>query len=122
MASELRVNTLKDAAGANSVAMEYVAGGSAKAWGHFEGDAATPTVEDGLNFSSITDSGPGDYECNFTSALANTTYATTITTSQDRYSKTQNILTTRFGIDTKNTSVTKSDSDDVQFNCHGDLA
>ena len=30
MASELRVNTLKDASGNNSVAMEYVAGGSAK--------------------------------------------------------------------------------------------
>ena len=32
MASELRVNTLKDAAGNNSIATSFVAGGSAKAW------------------------------------------------------------------------------------------
>ena len=32
MASELRVNTLKDAAGNNSVATSFVASGSAKAW------------------------------------------------------------------------------------------
>jgi hypothetical protein len=32
MASELRVNTLKDASGNNSIATSFVAGGSAKAW------------------------------------------------------------------------------------------
>ena len=32
MASELRVNTLKDASGNNSVGMSYVAEGSAKQW------------------------------------------------------------------------------------------
>ena len=36
MASELRVNTLKDAAGNNSVATSFVAGGSAKAWVNFK--------------------------------------------------------------------------------------
>ena len=37
MASELRVNTLKDAAGNNSVATSVVASGSAKAWVNFNG-------------------------------------------------------------------------------------
>ena len=32
MASELRVNTLKDAAGNNSIATSFVAGGSAGHW------------------------------------------------------------------------------------------
>ena len=32
MASELRVNTLKDASGNNSIATSFVANGSAKAW------------------------------------------------------------------------------------------
>ena len=32
MASELRVNTLKDASGNNSIATSFVASGSAKAW------------------------------------------------------------------------------------------
>ena len=36
MASELRVNTLKDAAGNNSIATSFVAGGSAKAWVNFQ--------------------------------------------------------------------------------------
>ena len=36
MASELRVNTLKDANGNNSVGLSYVAEGSAKAWVTFD--------------------------------------------------------------------------------------
>ena len=35
MASELRVDTLKDSSGNNSVGMSYVAGGSAKFWVNF---------------------------------------------------------------------------------------
>ena len=45
MASELRVNTLKDASGNNSIATSFVAGGSAKHfWVAFDGtgsDGAT---------------------------------------------------------------------------------
>jgi len=118
--SELRTDTITASDGTSPVTLTKQS--AAKAWGHFEGDAATPVVEDGLNFASITDSGTGNYECNFISALANTTYATTLTTSQDRFSKTQGITTTAVGIDTKDTSVTLSDSDDVQFHLHGDLA
>jgi len=55
MASELRVNTLKDAAGNNSVGMEYVANGSAKAWvAQLDGGA---TAGDSFNFASFTDNG-----------------------------------------------------------------
>ena len=39
MASELRVNTLKDASGNNSVATSTVAQGSAKGWIDFNGTA-----------------------------------------------------------------------------------
>ena len=39
MASELRVNTLKDASGNNSIGLSYVAEGSAKTWGEFDGSA-----------------------------------------------------------------------------------
>ena len=41
MASELRVNTLKDANGNNSIATSFVAGGSAKVWINFDGDTAS---------------------------------------------------------------------------------
>jgi hypothetical protein len=55
MASELRVNTLKDAAGSNEVAMEYVANGSAKAWvAELNGSASAAAS---FNFSSFTDNG-----------------------------------------------------------------
>ena len=76
MASELRVNTLKDAAGNNSVGMTYVAGGSAKAWVNFNGES-TLSVRDSLNIGSVTDNGTGNYTNNFSSAFASATYNTT---------------------------------------------
>ena len=46
MASELRVNTLKDAAGNNSIATSFVAGGSAKTWVNFNGTVAAVAIRD----------------------------------------------------------------------------
>ena len=74
MASELRVNTLKDAAGANSVAMEYVAGGSAKAWVNFNG-TGTIAVRDSLNVSGLVDNSTGDYGVTLSSAMVNADYS-----------------------------------------------
>ena len=73
MASELRVNTLKDASGNNSIATSFVAGGSAKAWGHFEGSDAT--LDDSFNTSSLTDNGTGDFSANFTNSMDSANYA-----------------------------------------------
>ncbi len=77
MASELRVNTLKDAAGNNSVAMQYVAEGSAKAWGHLAAGGAS--LPDSFNLSSIDDDGTGEYGLNYTSAMNSATYSATST-------------------------------------------
>ena len=52
MASELRVNTLKDASGNNSIATSFVANGSAKAWVSYKG-TDTNAVKDSLNISSV---------------------------------------------------------------------
>ena len=68
MASELRVNTLKDAAGNNSIATSFVAGGSAKAWVNFNG--STNATRSSLNIASVTDNGNGDYSYSTTSAYA----------------------------------------------------
>ena len=54
MASELRVNTLKDASGNNSVATSVVASGSAKASLNYKG-TATNSVRYSFNVSSVTD-------------------------------------------------------------------
>tara|TARA_Y100000004_G_scaffold165570_1_gene196563 strand:- start:609 stop:1025 length:417 start_codon:yes stop_codon:yes gene_type:complete len=71
MASELRVNTLKDASGNNSIGMSYVAEGTAKSWTtHQHGD----TVDDSFNQSSLTDSGTGLFICNFSSNMASAKY------------------------------------------------
>jgi hypothetical protein len=69
MASELRVNTLKDAAGNNSIGMSYVANGSAKAWVNWNG-TGTVAIRGSLNVASISDDGTGAYTINFSSALA----------------------------------------------------
>jgi len=75
MASELRVNTLKDAGGNNSVAMQYVAEGSAKAWVTFDGTASGATVRDSFNVASTDDDGTGLYGVNFSSAMSTANYS-----------------------------------------------
>lgn len=126
MASELRVNTLKDAAGANSVAMQYVAGGSAKAWAWVD-QYADNAIDNSLNTASFTDAGIGQGYVN-------------LTTSMDSVSQVSQILSYRSGIPrtsgnsgaSMNSSsavitVTKNVSDsvtDTEFGMtlHGDLA
>ena len=73
MASELRVNTLKDASGNNSIATSFVAGGSAKAWSMVQPDQSTQN--DSLNVSSITDTGTGNYDLSWTNSFNNTSYS-----------------------------------------------
>ena len=76
MASELRVNTLKDASGNNSVATSTVAQGSPKAF--FQADleeSGGPVVEQSMNISSITDVQSGQHDFTYTSSFAQRTYA-----------------------------------------------
>ena len=74
MASELRVNTLKDASGNNSVGMSYVANGSAKAWQSTD----VTTLNDSNNVSSVTDTATGKLTVNYTANMANNDYAVTM--------------------------------------------
>mgnify|MGYP003113173141 FL=1 len=71
MASELRVNTLKDASGNNSIATSFVAGGSAKAWVFYNSSQA---IQDSFSVSSVTDRATGRHTINIASAMANATY------------------------------------------------
>jgi len=81
MASELRVNTLKDASGNNSIATSFVASGSVKAW-VLGSDAAALTGS--FNISSGTDQGTGDYQYAITNDMADANYAvTTVGTAQN---------------------------------------
>ena len=73
MASELRVDTLKDSSGNNSVGMAYVAEGSAKAWMTAAGDGTA--VDDSFNTSSLTDGGVGVFTQNYTNSFNNAHYS-----------------------------------------------
>jgi hypothetical protein len=82
MASELRVNTLKDASGNNSIGMSYVAEGSAKAWFKLNGSGTIAGL-DSFNIASFTDNGTGDYSGNFTSNMGNVNYSGVVNTGSN---------------------------------------
>ena len=130
MASELRVNTLKDASGNNSIATSFVAGGSAKAW--IQHDATnSDAIGDSLNHSSLTDNGTGDYTYVVASAYSNANYALSQFSQQDTAgglrcgSGKGTPTTTDRRIDWKKqaaSSTTNSDNSHNQLTWHGELA
>ena len=134
MASELRVNTLKDAAGNNSIATSVVAGGSAKAWINLNG-AGTIATRGSFNVASIADEGVGAYQTNLTSATADANYALAGTSGDDG-SNSGCWHSTGYNANSYNTSNTTSsfhqqiyyattnvaDSSFVYCTLHGDLA
>ena len=76
MASELRVTTIANNAGTESVNTSYVINGTAKAWVNFNG-TGTVAIRESNNSSSITDNGTGNYTVNFTSAIEDVNYSLT---------------------------------------------
>ena len=75
MTSELRVNTLKDASGANSVATSVLAKGSAKAYVQFSDEDSTfDVVYNTVNVSSTTDNGNGDIDYDLTANMSDANY------------------------------------------------
>ena len=129
MASELRVNTLKDASGNNSIATSVVASGSAKAWVNFNG-TGTVAIREDSNVASLTDEGTGDYSISFTTALTDVNYCTNVTsdssskTAAARSPTTHALGTTssvRVGI-YNNAAGTHQDCAVVNVSIQGDLA
>ena len=75
MASELRVTTIANNAGTESVDTTYVVNGSAKAWNSFDGTVSSSYELDSFNSSTFTDIGTGLYKFAFTSSMNNVNYA-----------------------------------------------
>jgi len=117
----LKADTLTHST-AGSLATNFVVEGSAKCWLHFEGDASSITVENSLNVAGFVDNGTGSYEITFTNALTDQSYATMFAASQARFCKLQDIQTTRYDMNTADTSNSASDTDDCMSVAHGDLA
>ena len=72
MASELRVNTLKDTSGNNSVATSVVFGGTAKFWIKPAADLAS--ISDSYNVSSLDDDGTGDGGVHISNDMSSANY------------------------------------------------
>ena len=72
--SEIRANTVSDAAGTGPATLtgQY----AAKAWVNFQGNSTPITIRNSGNVSSVTDNGTGDYTINFNSAFADGNYCT----------------------------------------------
>ncbi len=127
MASELRVNTLKDASGNNSVATSVVFAGTAKAWATHN---ASASVTDSYNQSSISDTGTGHFGLNFTSNMSNDDYIGTGSNigSDDSFatgfvSDGAVVLTSRMDYKFYNfDTVVVTDQDFQRVMTHGDLA
>ena len=109
---------------AGSLDTSYVVNGSAKAWIHFLGDAATVGVLDGLNHASISDLGSGRYSVSFTNSFNNATYASNVTGSTQRIgtNDTDSHATSGITYEIVNESGTFTDCKQGQAVVHGDLA
>jgi hypothetical protein len=83
MASELRVDTLKDSSGNNSVGMSYVSNGSARHWLYAQHRTATVEVKDSFNVSSWVDDAAGRSTTNLTNAMSNTNYNILVSSAYD---------------------------------------
>ena len=127
MASELRVTTIANNAGTESVNTTYVVNGSAKAWANHD---ASASLDDSFNTSSITDIGTGHHGLNFSSTMNNADYIM----SGSNLGSTANYATcvtsdggaptsSRMDYQTRNVStVSATDQTHTRVLTHGDLA
>ena len=69
--SEIRAKFITDLENDDTIPMEYVIHGSAKAWGIID---SAGNLTSGFNMSSSTQTGTGTNEVTFTNGFANTTY------------------------------------------------
>jgi len=126
MASELRVTTIANNAGSESVGTTYVVNGSAKAWCYISSSGTV--VSDSLNIGSVTDNGTGSYQPNFSSNMNNSNYNHAITTGQHATSHNcstdaSNAATSSFRIRCANSGESATqDHANTYGLIHGDLA
>ena len=130
MASELRVTTIANNAGSESVDTTYVVNGSAKSWLNLDGrTSGTVTQRDSLNHSSTTDGGTGTYTFSLTSSMGDTNYIGP--TNCDRTIDTRNategvqyldIVAGSYKIECVNTTPNLDDQELVNTQTLGDLA
>ena len=128
MASELRVTTLKDASGNNSVGMSTVSNGTAKAWVKL--NQAYGTATDSFNIASVSDDGTGIGSYTFTNSMNNDRYCLSamggrndyIQSNTTRNDSTPDSTSGVSGLLNRNYNGTADDTLQMNSVVHGDLA
>ena len=125
MASELRVTTIANNAGTESVNTTYVVNGSAKSWADV---SSVTSVGDSLNVASLTDDGgsaPNDYTIAYTSNMGSANFSVTATVDAlaSRVAVADNKSASGFSLNVYvSNSVGTATGNTADFTVHGDLA
>ena len=117
--SQIIATTLSN--GSVSVPTATVVNGSAKAWVNFNG-TGTIAARDSLNLSSLTDSGTGQYNVNFTNAFAATNYAPSKCDNERGLGEVAAGSVSASSMVVRSQSFSAADSSTVTHLAHGDLA
>jgi hypothetical protein len=127
MASELRLTTLANNAGTESVDTTYVINGSAKAWCRYNSVTST-SFYDSFNCASLVDYGTAYTGINLTSAMSSANWSSVTAGGTPAY----RIILDTVGSGTKTTSLVRTyashhdgtglDIDDGNMTALGDLA
>ena len=120
MASILRVNTLTDASSNNSVSLETVSNGSAKAWAKLN-DAGT--AQDSFNISSTTETSTALYTITINNDMNNANYSLTLGTHYAELIAINSVATGSYALRTFERADSLTANDEITHSTvHGDLA
>ena len=123
MASELRVTTIANNAGSESVGTTYVVNGSAKQWTNF--NQTNHSTRDSHNQSSLTDDGAGLSTINFANSMNNANYCVHNTKGNEGnrgFHSVRSTATGNYKIDSRQETGSETDASIQMCNVHGDLA
>jgi len=123
MTSVLNVDTIADKDGTGPVALTKQS--AAKAWLNLDG-TGTIAISDSLNTTSVTDTGTGDFDPQFTNSMNNAVYSAVGSTASGSgaYSTVaiQSLTTSDYRLLVSDGSTGQEDADPVMTQIHGDLA
>ena len=95
--------------------------GVAASWANFNG-SGTVAIRDSVNVGSITDTGVGIYDVNFSTSFTDDGYAATSSSTKICSVGNSTYTSSSLRLLTTNTAGTASDSQIVATSTHGDLA
>ena len=126
--SDIRANTISDAAGTGPI--DLYKQSAAKAWANYD-TTGTTEFRDSFNFSSLTDNNTGDTTLNVTNSFSNGNYTVAMMGGRAgatgsffaRYNDNLTVPTaSSFRVQLIDFDGNGTDGDRITMSCHGDLA